>query len=579
MIKYHTGVPYKSLSEGLPRVRFYRVCRVGNGGAYRVIFSARRQGTLWGLMLVAMGALGLPGFAEWTPPGSVPLPGGFTPSPSVLPGTPGTATSVLKRTLWVLQGVDVRDGELFFSFAGGPDGRGSVRQSVSQMLEVGRGIRLQEPDRFVLDLKNVTLGAKGLSVPMSAPAPRVQSLRVGQFDPTTVRLVFDLQPNTRLNVETVAAGSPNVLGFRLKSSPLTVNPNGMTGVGSGFPSGASPELPVTPAASVDFQTLLASPLNHARTVSKVQVAATGALGYKVTPAKTNGTTPQDLLIVDLLNMRPPAGGAPQYYQVSHLEQLEEARLEAHPLSPKGSRLVLRYRLPVKGYKVNLDEHGRRLTLRVEHDNRANTTKPAPVVIAPPGESSNGKPAETVQGRFHVVVDAGHGGKDTGAIRADVREKDLNLAAALRLKAALEARGIRVSLTRSTDVFLPLPEITGITNRLQPDAFVSLHQNSHVKDTMRGIETYFYTPQSRPMADIIHRRIVGNVGRYSRDNGVRRAMFYVIHHTPVPAILCEMGYLSNPQERGVLTQPSYQQQFVEAVADGVVEFLNARTTTK
>jgi N-acetylmuramoyl-L-alanine amidase len=190
------------------------------------------------------------------------------------------------------------------------------------------------------------------------------------------------------------------------------------------------------------------------------------------------------------------------------------------------------------------------------------------------DAGNFEPIGNINGKgFTVVVDAGHGGKDNGAMRAGVREKDMTLRVAHKLKKALEAKGVKVYMTRSTDKYLPLSTITGITNRIKPDAFVSVHINASVKPSLHGIETYYYHGRSLPMAKLVHARMIARVP--GKSNGVRRARFYVVNHTPVPAILCEIGYISNTQERTAMLTETRQNQTAEAISEGVVQFLNTK----
>jgi N-acetylmuramoyl-L-alanine amidase len=175
----------------------------------------------------------------------------------------------------------------------------------------------------------------------------------------------------------------------------------------------------------------------------------------------------------------------------------------------------------------------------------------------------------------IVVDAGHGGKDMGANRSGVMEKDLNLSLALLLRDALVAKGFKVYMTRSTDVFLPLPQITAITNEVHPDLFISIHHNASVNPALNGLETYYYTPQSIALARRVHAREINAVG--VRDGGVKQARFYVIHHTDVPAILCEVGYVSNPSELDDLQTMDRKLKTARAIADGVVDYLKTRVS--
>jgi N-acetylmuramoyl-L-alanine amidase len=182
-----------------------------------------------------------------------------------------------------------------------------------------------------------------------------------------------------------------------------------------------------------------------------------------------------------------------------------------------------------------------------------------------------------KGPLSVVIDPGHGGKDPGAARNGVLEKHLNLTVAKKLKQLLEAKGITVYMTRTTDVFLSLSQITAFTNRIHPDAFISIHTNASVSPSLNGIETYYNTPQSRDLAKQVHGRLISNVG--SRDGNVRNARFYVIRNTRIPAILVETGYLSNSTERQALQDQWRQNVTAESIAQGVMQFLGRRLTVQ
>jgi N-acetylmuramoyl-L-alanine amidase len=174
----------------------------------------------------------------------------------------------------------------------------------------------------------------------------------------------------------------------------------------------------------------------------------------------------------------------------------------------------------------------------------------------------------------IVVDAGHGGKDIGANRDGVWEKDLNLSVALRLRKALEARGLKVYMTRETDKFLELSEISDIANSIHPDLFVSIHQNASVNPSLTGIEVYYYTPYSIPLAESVDDQLDAAITE-TPNRGVRQARFYVIHHTVAPSILVEVGYISNDWEREQLQSPKRQDATANAIAEGVVKYLQTR----
>ncbi len=170
--------------------------------------------------------------------------------------------------------------------------------------------------------------------------------------------------------------------------------------------------------------------------------------------------------------------------------------------------------------------------------------------------------------FHtVVVDAGHGGYDRGAKAArGMDEKMLTLDVARRLKPLLEARGYRVVMTRSTDVFIPLGRRTGISNTHPDAAFVSIHFNSAPRRSASGVETYYYNQRSAPFANNILREIAGCYGSHTR--GVKFARYYVLHHNERPATLLELGFISNPAENARLQDPAARQNLAQHIAAGI-----------
>lgn len=175
----------------------------------------------------------------------------------------------------------------------------------------------------------------------------------------------------------------------------------------------------------------------------------------------------------------------------------------------------------------------------------------------------------------IVLDAGHGGKDAGAVNSTLglREKDLNLQMILKLGAKLSQRGYNVQYTRTEDNFLELMEIPRIGNSYDPDIFISIHQNSAKTSTPYGLETYYYKPSndSQPLAKSIHTKLISQSGAF--DRGVKTAPFVVIKHSSSPAVLIEVGFISNYAEAPKLATDSYQEILTNAIADGVDNYFN------
>src|SRR5881398_3843911 len=193
-----------------------------------------------------------------------------------------------------------------------------------------------------------------------------------------------------------------------------------------------------------------------------------------------------------------------------------------------------------------------------------------IVILTCGTSSAAQASRDSQGGGSstiVVIDAGHGGFDRGGIPGQkIPEKEMTLDVAQRLKSLLAANGYRVVMTRDSDVFVPLPTRVAIANSYGNAIFVCIHFNSAKRMGAGGIETYFYSRDSLPLASAIHYFVAG--GAPSSNRGVRRRGYYVLRKTNIPAVLVECGFLTNPTEAAYAQTASYRQKLAEEIATGV-----------
>lgn len=169
----------------------------------------------------------------------------------------------------------------------------------------------------------------------------------------------------------------------------------------------------------------------------------------------------------------------------------------------------------------------------------------------------------------VVIDPGHGGFDRGGIpHQRVPESMMNLDVAQRLKAVLQAYGYHVVMTRDSDVFIPLGTRVAIANSYRDAIFVCIHFNATPRSSASGIETYFYSSQSLPLASAIHYYVAG--GAPSANRGVRRRGFFVLRRTTIPSVLVECGFLTNPTEAQYAQSVAYRQKLAEEIGRGVRE---------
>lgn len=248
------------------------------------------------------------------------------------------------------------------------------------------------------------------------------------------------------------------------------------------------------------------------------------------------------------------------------------------------------------------------------DTRASAVKPAP---RPPEEPLQRMRLTALPLSVRrVVLDAGHGGNDPGATNFDFTEKEVTLDIGQRLEALLEENGFEVVQTRERDQTIPLRERARLANASSSDVFVSIHINTIAKHTTNhGVETYYLGPTNDPkltelaaaenrgsgysmadlrklldgiyadarrdesarLASIVQRELVGQLRRVEpelQDWGVKRAPFIVLVATDMPAVLAEVGCMSNPKEAKLLRQPRYRQQIAQALYEGIHAYASA-----
>ena len=255
-------------------------------------------------------------------------------------------------------------------------------------------------------------------------------------------------------------------------------------------------------------------------------------------------------------------------------------------------------------------------------------KPPATPLAPvptvPSANLNGQFSLARQlglGISRVVIDAGHGGHDPGARANGVNEAELVLDVAGRLRTLLEKQPtIEVTMTRGTDVFVPLEQRTAIANRQGADLFLSIHANASRNSKARGVETYFLNfasnpeaeavaarenstsggrmhslpdilraialnnklDESRDFADMVQKSMVSKLSAQNgqiRDLGVKQAPFVVLIGAGMPSVLAEMSFVTNKQEGQLLKTGAYRQAIAQALQDAVLRYqrsLKAKT---
>jgi N-acetylmuramoyl-L-alanine amidase len=190
--------------------------------------------------------------------------------------------------------------------------------------------------------------------------------------------------------------------------------------------------------------------------------------------------------------------------------------------------------------------------------------PPPVPAAPPRVRDR-------NGKTIVVIDPGHGGKDPGAVQGGVHEKDIILPISQRVAQILEQNGIKVLLSRDSDYYVGLQGRVDIAERVNADLFVSIHANSlPTRPDISGLETYYFD-SGRNLAVTVHNAMLRNVPNL-RDRRVRKARFYVLRKSSMPAILVETGFMTGQHDAPRLKTAAYQNQLAEAIAQGVLQYI-------
>ncbi len=169
----------------------------------------------------------------------------------------------------------------------------------------------------------------------------------------------------------------------------------------------------------------------------------------------------------------------------------------------------------------------------------------------------------------VVLDAGHGAHDSGArTRKGTLEKDLALDVALRVAPKLRAAGFNTILTRKRDVFVTLDDRVRISDRYENAVFVSVHFNDAGRKQVSGVESYYFSPESKRMAERMVRVLSATTGAENRN--ARIARFRVLRTAQNPAVLMECGYITTTREAALIVQPAYREKIAEGLARGIIE---------
>lgn len=389
---------------------------------------------------------------------------------------------------------------------------------------------LTDPDRLVIDLQNAVLRVADREI--ASPDPLVQRVRIAQFQvkPYVTRVVLDLAGPADVQV----TSSPRSFAVQFDVRPRDGAPP-LSAQGT-----PPPEPPPEPSAQEPTPgeplKVLGVTYEAGGGFARVVVTATGPLQYEV----------REFVLPDRLSIDIPGAIFVPVKQtiLVNSDAISVIRAAQFSTEPLVTRVVVELKRKVP-YRIDAADDGRRLTIEL---------------------------ADRTAGLGHLVaIDPGHGGKDPGAMGpTGLMEKDVVLDIALRVRNRLSAMGIRTVMTRDTDVFIELADRPLIAKRAGATIYVSIHANASVQANSSGSETYYNSPQSLLLAQLIQEEMAKALG--IPDRGIKTANFLVLRENSVPSVLVEVGFVSNPSEEVKLRDDAFRGRIADAVARGLQRFL-------
>ena len=446
-----------------------------------------------------------------------------------------------------------------------------------------------KPPRLYIDLFTSLVEERNCK-PVIVDDGILHGFRAGQFTPDSVRVVLDIDGLRTYRV------FPMQNPFRIVVD--------ITGGAPGT-APAPAAAPVTDGAPIASSPVATVPLHSPAIAESEPSSMKAASSAKPTPtAPPAHYTPES--VPELIPLPAFTHESTQYPPPSPASSPSSGSLP--PVAPSASPA------PFSGAAVETAPAAARVAAR--------SARPSPVAARTPVTSApTGKPSLARQlglGVRRVVIDAGHGAHDPGASGiGGLKEKDVTLDLALRVRDILQAAGYETVLTRDHDVYLPLEERTALANTARGDLFLSLHCNSSDAGNLSGVETYFLNLASnvrsmqtaarensmaignmsdlqqivreiqnskmdessqfaarvqRSLHDALHRKFPD-----TKNLGVKQAPFYVLIGAQMPSILAEVSFINNRTEGRRLADPAYRQLIAQALVDGVKRYVRTVKT--
>ena len=419
----------------------------------------------------------------------------------------------------------------------------SINQSANGIMIKGEGFVslkpaffLENPNRMVIDLDDTVLSKNLKNKTFAIGNPSYESdgtlkpreiLRLGQNTTSVARLV--IQGNEAKNYRVVV--SPDLQNIYIAKRSDVINSK------------------ITETESI-VKSIFGAKEGNAQ---MVEFRFTNPVAFSAFEENKN-------LYLDFNNVTSMSGNASEEL-LKHFEDAQTVKIALDKL-----RVVLPVKEDIINIQVKVSPDAKTIQAIMKHKEDIEEQKESIISKLKDKELS-------ISNLYKVVIDAGHGGTDVGATREGIYEKNITLSIAKMVEKNLNNKGVKTTMTLDKDKTVSLQERCDISNETAPDVFVSVHVNSSVNDVIYGVETHWWKQDSLKYAETVHKHLAKNFGKWNtKDRGLFKSQFYVINHTEAPAILVEIGFISNADERKAITTQKRQSEIAKAISDGIMEYL-------
>lgn len=414
---------------------------------------------------------------------------------------------------------------------------------------------VSDPTRLVIDLPGIVLGRPVINESMSGT---VRSVRIGQFDRNTTRIVMELAPGYTLE--------PSQIKFRGITDRrwLIKLPTPQLASTSTPPIVVAPKVPTAPSRSAESEIAAIESVELNGSSNQLMIQASKPIRYTSRWDRSLALYRIEISPAQLSN----SVKGPQLGSGGPISRVK--------LRQENSQTVAVLIQPATGVELGqVNQPSQRLvTLELQRARSlqsATTAAPRAMNVFNPAVATTQLP-RSPNGRMVVIIDPGHGGPDPGAIGINgLQEKGIVLDIGNQVAVSLQRQGIQALLTRADDRDLDLDPRVQMAEQSNAAVFVSIHANSISlsRPDVNGLETYYYD-SGRGLAQTIHQNVLQLTG--VGDRGVRKARFYVLRKTSMPSVLVEVGFVTGRDDASRLSNPAYRTQMADAIARGILQYL-------